>query len=293
VSELAKFLQKYNSGIEFNPERLEAIRERLGHLTLLKKKYGGSVEAVRTLREQIGRESALAENFQQELDSLEKEYSRRRTVCSRIAERLSAKRIEVASRVSTSIEKSLESLGIRNSRFEARIEQIAADESARPIVRLGRESYAAGPSGIDRVEFFLSTNAGEEVKPLAKVASGGEVSRIMLAMKMILAKSERLPLLVFDEIDVGVSGRIAQAVGKALKDLSRLHQVIAITHLPQIAGLADTHIVVEKEEKAGRARTTLRRLDLDERVHEVARLMSGLEVTAAGLRGAKELMGLK
>jgi DNA repair protein RecN (Recombination protein N) len=143
------------------------------------------------------------------------------------------------------------------------------------------------------VEFFLSTNAGEEVKPLAKVASGGEVSRIMLAMKMILAKSERLPLLVFDEIDVGVSGRIAQAVGKALKDLSRLHQVIAITHLPQIAGLADTHIVVEKEEKAGRARTTLRRLDLDERVHEVARLMSGLEVTAAGLRGAKELMGLK
>ena len=125
-----------------------------------------------------------------------------------------------------------------------------------------------------------------------KVASGGEVSRIMLALKSILAKSDRLPVLIFDEIDVGVSGRIAQAVGKSLKALSGFHQVIAITHLPQIAGLADTHFMVSKAEKEGRATTSIRTLSLDEQVQEVARLMSGAEVTQAGLAGARELMGL-
>jgi DNA repair protein RecN (Recombination protein N) len=145
---------------------------------------------------------------------------------------------------------------------------------------------------MDDVEFYLSTNMGEEERPLARVASGGEVSRIMLALKSILAKSDRLPVLVFDEIDVGVSGRIAQAVGLSLKNLSGFHQVIAITHLPQIAGLADCHILVEKVAKAGRAVTGIRRLSLEEQVKEVARLMSGAEVTEAGLAGARELMGI-
>ncbi len=159
-----------------------------------------------------------------------------------------------------------------------------------------------------RVEFYVSTNVGEDLKPLAKVASGGEISRIMLALKMNLAKSDRLPLLVFDEIDVGVSGRIAQAVGQSLKKLSQFHQVISITHLPQIAGFADTHFVVEKVEHGNpggkssvsdkqvagrRASTRMRKLNLEERVVEVARLMSGEDVTKAGLQGARELMGVK
>jgi DNA repair protein RecN (Recombination protein N) len=147
--------------------------------------------------------------------------------------------------------------------------------------------------GYDEVEFFISTNLGEEVKPLAKVASGGEVSRIMLALKSILAKADRLPVMIFDEIDVGVSGRIAQAVGLSMKALSKHHQIIAITHLPQIAGLADEHFVVEKFEKSKRATTSVRKLTLDERVREVAKLMSGAEVTEAGLRSARELMGVK
>ena len=128
--------------------------------------------------------------------------------------------------------------------------------------------------------------------PLVRVASGGEVSRIMLALKSILAKSDRLPVLIFDEIDVGVSGRVAQAVGRSLKNLSDFHQVIAITHLPQIAGLADTHFAVEKTERGTRTTTGMRRLSLDEQVREVARLLSGAEVTDAGLLGARELMGL-
>jgi DNA repair protein RecN (Recombination protein N) len=134
---------------------------------------------------------------------------------------------------------------------------------------------------------------GEEERPLVKVASGGEISRIMLGLKSILAKSDRLPVLIFDEIDVGVSGRIAQAVGKSLKSLSSFHQVIAITHLPQIAGLADAHFVVSKSERKGRATTQVRRLTLDEQVMEVAKLMSGASVTDTAWEGARELMGLK
>ena len=160
-------------------------------------------------------------------------------------------------------------------------------------MKLGREFFEAAPKGIDFVEFHISTNVGEDLKPLTKVASGGEISRIMLGLKSILAKSERLPLLVFDEIDVGISGRIAQAVGKSLKKLAQFHQIIAITHLPQIAGLADVHFVVEKTEDRKRAVTQLRKLNVEERVEEVAKLMSGIEITEAGLEGARELMGLK
>jgi DNA repair protein RecN (Recombination protein N) len=134
---------------------------------------------------------------------------------------------------------------------------------------------------------------GEEPQQLVTVASGGEISRIMLALKSILAKSDRLPVLIFDEIDVGVSGRIALAVGQSLKNLSAFHQVLAITHLPQIAGLADAHFVVEKSEHGGRTTTSMRRLSLEEQVEEVARLMSGSVVTSAGLEGARELMKLR
>ena len=147
-------------------------------------------------------------------------------------------------------------------------------------------------TGMDLIEFFLSANAGEDPKPLAKIASGGEISRIMLAMKMILAKTDRLPLLIFDEIDSGVSGRIAQAVGRTMKKLSRFHQLISITHLPQIAGCADSHHVVEKTERKNRTRTTMRPLTPEERVEEVAKLMSGMEVTGSALKNARELIGI-
>jgi DNA repair protein RecN (Recombination protein N) len=157
-------------------------------------------------------------------------------------------------------------------------------------VKIGKEYYDASPNGIDCVEFYLSTNIGEDPRPLTKVASGGEVSRIMLALKMVLAKSDRLPLLVFDEIDVGVSGKIAQVVGQSLHKLSQFHQVIAITHLPQIAGLADSHFMVQKSESGKRAKTCIHKLNDDERVREVASLLSGEEITDSGLESARELM---
>ncbi len=293
IDELAKFIQQYNSKIEFNPERLEGIRNRLGNIALLKKKYGGSLEAVITLRENIGREFELANNFQTEISSLVKRFDTERKIVSEIAQRLSIKRHEVGKKAGKSIVLALGELGIPNAIFETVITTSPAQNKDEAIIKLGKEFLTATPEGMDFVEFYISTNVGEDPKPLAKVASGGEISRIMLAMKMILAKSDRLPLLIFDEIDVGVSGRIAQAVGQSLKKLSQFHQVIAITHLPQIAGFADIHFVVEKTEDKQRAATTIRKLDIEERVEEVAKLMSGAEITESGLESARELMGME
>jgi DNA repair protein RecN (Recombination protein N) len=293
IGELAKFIQGYNSKIEFNPERLEEIRHRLGTLMLLKKKYGGSLDTLLRHRETIGKEVELANNFQTEISSLQQRLESQRRTASAMAQRLSSKREEIAKKVNKAIVQALATLGIPNAEFETKIihQQIATDDHA--VVKLGKECFAATSRGMDIIEFYVSTNVGEDVKPLVKVASGGEISRIMLALKMTLAKTDRLPLLIFDEIDVGVSGRIAQAVGQNMKKLSQFHQVVAITHLPQIAGQADTHYVVEKIENGKRSFTRMRKLDDVERVSEVAKLMSGAEVTERGMETARELMGMK
>ena len=300
VNELAKFIQGYNARVEFAPERLEALRERLGRIVFLKKKYGGSVESILSHREAIGQELELADNFEEVIGKLHAEAESRRQACGVLAERLSVKRHEVARRIDKAIIQELAKLGIPNARFSTRITQTllplqGKNDGQLPAdaVKRGKTAVRLNNRGYDDIEFYITTNAGEEEKPLTKVASGGEVSRIMLALKSILAKSDRLPVLIFDEIDVGVSGRIAQAVGASMKALAGFHQVIAITHLPQIAGFADVHFVVTKQEQRGRAITSLRQLTLDEQVQEVARLMSGAEVTDAGLAGARELMGLR
>lgn len=292
VDELAKSVQAYNSRIEFNPGRLEEIRERLGALSLLRKKYGGSLESVIAKREELAGELALSENFDEEAARLDRELAAAVGRASEIALRLSTKRREVARRVAAAVVAELRTLGIPNAAFEAVVSTrpVPAGES---LVRLGEEWFAADETGMDHVEFHVSANAGQEPRPLVKVASGGEISRIMLALKMILAKSDRLPLLVFDEIDSGVSGRIAQAVGGSLKRLAGFHQILAITHLPQIAGFADSHYVVEKEERNGSTSTGMRLLDPDESVGEVAKLMSGAEVTGAALESAKVLIRRK
>jgi DNA repair protein RecN (Recombination protein N) len=292
IKELAKFTQSYNARVEFNPDRLEEVRDRLGKLALLKKKYGGSLDAVLQYRDTIAADVALANNFDEVLARLSGEIDTVRGEAGLIAQRLSAKRHETAKKIDKSVIAELRQLGIEHAKFSTRIAQNEAEDDLLAF-RMGKKAVALNARGYDAVEFYLSTNVGEEERPLARVASGGEVSRVMLVLKSVLAKSDRLPVLIFDEIDVGVSGWIAQAVGKSLKSLSAFHQVIAITHLPQIAGLADSHFVVEKTTQKHRSVTSLRQLTLEEQVREVARLMSGSQVTRAGLTGARELMGLK
>ncbi|MEK6757394.1 MAG: DNA repair protein RecN, partial [Bacteroidota bacterium] len=191
ISEVAKFIQTYNSKIEFNPERLEQIRERLGRLALLKKKYGGSVDAILEHRGKIGREFALAENFEGEIRKLKERIEKERAVCSAAAQRLSGKRREHVTRVDNSVVAELAKLGIANARFDVKVENRAlgktdgVDRTAKAYVRLGREFFDTTPKGMDFVEFHISTNLGEDLKPLVKVASGGEISRVMLALKTI------------------------------------------------------------------------------------------------------------
>lgn len=290
IEELSKFIQKYNAHIEFNPQKLNEIRERLGHISLLKKKYGGTLTAVLEYRQRIRGELALAQNFEAEIAKTDKAIDNARAVCADAARKLTAKRKETSQRIAAAVVDALSWMGIAKSLFDVRIESEKATGEDGLFVTIGPARVNAGPKGVDKVEFFLSTNAGEDVKPLTKVASGGEVSRVMLALKGALAASDKTPLLIFDEIDIGVSGKVGQAVGRSLKKLAASHQVIAITHLPQIAALADFHFAVEKSEQNGRTSTRLRELSETDRVHEVAKLLSGAAITEAGLESAKELM---
>ncbi len=290
VDELANFVREYRSRIEFRPERLEEIRVRLGQLSMLKKKYGGTFETLLHHKELAEKELSLAENVDSELERLEKEYQQSVAVCATVAQTLSKQRQDGAKKLNKKIIETLSQLGIAKARFETSITQEYSDRTNTITLPIGSKRYSCSASGIDNVEFYISTNVGENPKPLVNVASGGEISRIMLALKMNLVNTTHVPLLIFDEIDVGISGRISQSVGQAMKELAKHHQVIAITHLPQIAGFADAHFVVEKKEEAKRAITSVRKLTKQERITEVARLMSGEAVTDAGLQSARELI---
>ena len=291
IAEIATFLQDYNARVEFDPQRLDDIRVRAAELDLLKRKYGATLDDVLAHRRDIGAAFDLATDFEGAIARLtERAVAAQRTLTT-AAQRLSTKRREVAAKIERLIEAELQALGMPHARFV-----VDFDHKPDPHgwIRLqdgnAETRYAAFETGMDVVEFFLSTNLGEDAKPLARVASGGEVSRVMLAIKTVLAKHERMPILVFDEIDTGISGGVARKVGEAMHSLAQYHQIVAITHLPQIAALGDTHFFVEKVEAAGRTHSTLRRLSEDERVEAVASLLSGEMLTDAARESARELM---
>ena len=294
VRELARFVQTYREGTESNPARLEEVRARLARLAGLRRKYGGTMEAVLAHRAKVARELEVSGNIDEEMQKLSTERDTTKNECVRLARLLSRKRHRACATVERAVVQELKNLGIPNALFSVHITNAESVSEQDPMECRADDNTPAclTDRGFDKVEFMISTNRGEDVRPLARIASGGEISRIMLALKGIMAKRDRLPVMVFDEIDVGVSGRVAQAVGEKLRDLSQSHQVIAITHLPQIAGLADMHLAVEKSEEGARATTNVRLLSSEERIKEVARLLSGTTITDAALTGARELMGL-
>lgn len=292
VSEVAATLQDYNARIEFSPDRLEQVRLRLRDLERLKRKYGGTLEAVVEHRETIGQQADLVSNFERSLQELNDELADVQAELSSAALRMSIKRHEVADQLEKAIAAELGQLGMTACRFSVQFARRRDEKGWIRLTTAGRQSerYAATARGMDEVEFMIATNPGEPAKPLARIASGGEVSRIMLALKSILAKSDRLPILVFDEIDTGISGTTARKVGHAMADLARYHQIIAITHLPQIAALGQTHFTVEKHQKHGRTVSQIRRLSDAERLEHLARLLTGTEVTDAMRESARALM---
>jgi DNA repair protein RecN (Recombination protein N) len=263
----------------------------LGAINLLKKKYGGSVKSILDYRKKIGEEFELAENFSGKINELSKIIFELRKNAGSLAKSLSKKREQAAKLVKKGIEETLKELGIQTPQFKTQIINNQTEKDSG--IFLDGKYFKATSKGMDEVEFFISTNPGEDLKPLAKVASGGEVSRIMLSLKSTLAKNDKLPLLIFDEIDVGVSGRIAQKVGKALKNLSEYHQVISITHLPQIASLAEHHFSIEKVTQNERVISSIKKLPNSERFTEIARLLSGEKITEASIKSAREMIGQK
>ncbi len=292
IKELALSLRDYKLNLDLDSEKLNSLRSRLNSITHLKKRYGnGSLKNLLEHRKKIGDEFDLIENFEDKISEYKKEISKLRDECGLIALSISEKRKKVVKKVKQEVENTLKNLGIADGIFEINFSLNESDDQTNSIPVNGK-NYLFNSKGIDNVKFLISTNLGEDPKPLVKVASGGEVSRVMLSLKSVLAKSDKLPILIFDEIDTGVSGRIAQKVGQALKNLSSTHQIIAITHLPQIASLSDYHYSVEKLKIDDRVVSNIRALNQSEKINEIAKLISGEKITDSAIISAKELLGI-
>ena len=287
VEEISKFLQSYKSNIDFNPQRVEELQNRIAALAGLKKKFGGSLQEAVNARDKMQAELASLENLDSQITSLNKRFASEKATLSALCFELSKKRKNVAMQLDQLVPDILSYLGMPAVRFKVTLKY---QDDPIGVISVQGQHYRATASGMDFVEFFISTNKGEELRPLAKVASGGEISRVMLALKSLLAKKGRIPVLVFDEIDSGVSGAIAQSVGRKLKELSEFHQVICITHLPQIASIGDFHLLVEKVEKMGRVETNIRKLTSGERTEAIAKLLAGEKISETHLESARELL---
>ncbi|MDE2997889.1 MAG: DNA repair protein RecN [Gemmatimonadota bacterium] len=287
IEELARFFADYARGVEHNPERLAEVTGRLDLLAHLKKKYGGSLQAVHEFRENAEAELAKSERLDRSLTEIEGEIDAARASLADLCDRLSKAREAAAGDLSRETTEALGGLGITRAEFHV---ELIRDESPDGWVNVNERQYRVGPKGIERVEFHISTNPGEALRPLVKVASGGEVSRIMLALKSVLSQSDPVQVLIFDEIDIGISGRIADVVGRKLKSLSRARQTICITHLPQIARMADTHLAVYKDVSSGRTVTRVIRLGNEDRARELAKLLGGERISAVTMEHARELL---
>jgi DNA repair protein RecN (Recombination protein N) len=290
IQELVHMAQRYLDDFEFDQERLDAIRARHSALILLTRKYGGTMEALQERRKELREALTKQEEEGEELPRLESEVAGLESDAATAAIELSERRSSTTDALQERVEEQLHSLAMPDAVFRITVERRV--DPAGPLMGAGDERYEAGPTGIDRVEFQLSTNPGGPVLPLQRVASGGEVSRIMLAIKSVFGNASQVPTLVFDEIDNGIGGKTADLVGEKLASLASGHQVVAITHLPQIARRGARHLVVEKHVSEGSARTRIREVDGDERTRALTVLMGGDEGNEALLDHARELLGV-
>ena len=282
LEELAHAVQQYAHGISFEPERLAVVEERLALLQRLGKKYGASVAAMLQKRDELRAQLAQLEEGDFRENRLAKELEELREGYLRKAGELSERRREAAERLTAVVEQTLTLLDMPKARFASRfLEREATSGAADPTFT---------PTGIDRVEFLLSANPGEDLKPLARIASGGELSRILLALKGILSSQDDAETLIFDEVDAGIGGRTAELVGVQLKRLAERQQVICITHLPQIACYGNHHFKVVKEAGAEATHTTIRRLSQEERVEELSRMLGGITISEKTRAHAREML---
>jgi DNA repair protein RecN (Recombination protein N) len=275
LQEAAYALRDYLSGLEANPARLEEVENRLEAVARLKRKYGRSIAEILAFLEQVRAQIASVESAGERMEALRKQRKRLSVEFEKLAGALTEARRSAARRL--------------EKRVEAELAQLAME---RTVFRVSMAEAPWSPAGADRIEFLVSPNLGEEPRPLEKVASGGEISRLALALKTCLAgpKTSVVRTLVFDEVDTGVGGGAAEGVGRRLKKLAAVNQVLCVTHLPQIASFADHHYRVEKQESHGRTVAVIEELDAAARTREVGRMLSGQKLTPEALKNAEQLI---
>lgn len=279
LQESSDFLRDYGSKVEANPTRLEEVNEKLALIQKFKMKYGKTIEEILEKKTSIDKALESVHNFEGRLKEIDKDLEKALVGANKIAVKLHKDRVKYAKDFTAKIEKELESLGMNGAKFSIAINE-NKDEAGN--LKVGRQ-------GADSVEFMIAPNVGEELKPMAKIASGGELSRIMLAMKSISSEG-RVPTLIFDEVDTGVGGATSHVIGKKLKAISLNHQVVCITHLPQVAAYGDSHYHVTKSTVDGRTVTKVTKLGYNERVDCLAEMLGGETVSDTSKKHAKDLL---
>ena len=288
MEDLIEGLRSYLNSIQVNENQLEAVEERLDTLNRLKRKYGGSLDAVFEKLKSIEQDLCGIENIAEEIQNAEAQIDQLYTELKDLALKLSNKRKEAADHFAKKVIEQLAKLKMAKTGFRAEVQSIMADEKTDPHLTAGKHMITE--TGIDRAMFLIAPNVGEDLKPLASIASGGELSRVILALKTLLAKTDSVETVVFDEVDAGIGGSVAEVVGKKLADLARHHQVICITHLPQIAKFGDQHFLISKQVSAGRTRTSIALLNAEDRYQEIARMLGGEKITPKTLAHAREML---
>ncbi len=281
VQELGDHLIQFRENQNRSPERLEQVESRLSQLEDLKRKYGPSLEEVLKFLDECRTEHTELDQSQEHLQEMDEELEGRYREYKRLAGTLSAKRTRAARKLEKEVEREISQLGMQKARFQIELRPRSTDPERPDLLQ---------DSGTEDVEFLLSPNPGEDIKPLRKIASGGELSRFMLALKSVGRDSQEGRTLIFDEIDSGIGGRTAEFVARKLRSLSRNHQVICITHLPQIASFAAHHFRIEKKVAQNRTFTVVHKLTDAERTEEIARLLAGSHITPATLKTAGEML---
>ncbi len=273
MDDVVRDLKHYSDTIIEEPEGLENVEERIQLIYHLKKKYGNNIEEILEFYQDATQELDFLLNSEEMVQQLNEKKKKVEKELLQKAEKLSSIRIEKAQEIQKEIEQQLWDLEMKYGKF------VISIEDKKEITQNGK----------DKVEFLISANAGEELKPLTKIASGGEMSRVMLALKTVLAKADKIEVFIFDEIDTGVSGRTAQKVAEKMAFIAKTHQIICITHLPQIAAMADHHLLIEKNMEEQKTITTVTALDKEKSVSEIARLIGGAKITETTWTAAKEL----
>ncbi len=287
IEELARSLRAYRDGIEYDPERLLEIEERIDLIRTLKRKYGSTIEEVLRFGEEAAAELEMLGHSEERVAELQDQEGSLLREIAVLGEEISAARKKAGEALAKAMEAELADLNMPKARFMISMERTEAVDG---VTLSDGKTYAFDGSGVDKVEFLISPNPGEPLKPLAKIASGGETARLMLALKTILSKADPVPTLIFDEIDQGIGGRSGQIVGKKLWNLTGRHQVICVTHLPQIACFGDSHFSVAKRVVDERTTTTVRTLSREDRVEEIMAMLGSVSGSEVARRNAEEIL---